>query len=228
MKRITESIDNKILRALGRSNWPMSARDINRIVKHNPFQITGGMDLLRAYLEKLIKEEKVKKTYDGNRDLYSLADGAIPPEKPARVYYEIKCPVCGKVFRQSAIERNNSQRVTCSEQCERSHRSKMHLESFHYDEETYKKIVEKRSKLPKMQATPDFFMALTYSLISPKGELFEGKNLAFFVRDHSDLFPNEKRAYYGLSRLRPSIEHPRKKWHGWRWTDTDDNGSRHP
>lgn len=83
-----------------------------------------------------------------------------------------------------------------------------------------------------MAATPDNQHARTYSLISPDGQVYVGRNIADLVRQRAELFsPDDLRWYKhtcnaakSLAGLRPGGRHSRPEWKGWRWCDQSPNG----
>ena len=83
-----------------------------------------------------------------------------------------------------------------------------------------------------MAAGPDNSHARTYSLISPEGKVYVGRNIADLVRRHTELFsPEDLRrnkhtcnAAKALAGLRPWARHSRPEWKGWRWFNQSSNG----
>lgn len=79
-----------------------------------------------------------------------------------------------------------------------------------------------------------------FSLKSPSGVIYKGKNIAQFIRDYSCLFTEfelgvtssairkckipgatpANRASFGLVSLIPGRKHQRLSWHGWTWAHT--------
>ncbi len=76
-----------------------------------------------------------------------------------------------------------------------------------------------------MAKGPEHPFADYYSLRSPGGEIFRGRNILEFVRGHEHLFdPRDLvwrrgscNAGKSLSRLRPTIERPKNSWKEWTW-----------
>lgn len=105
-----------------------------------------------------------------------------------------------------------------------------------------------RSKNPRMQSDENHCSAKWWHLRDPSGEIYHFKNIAKFVREHSELFEADdlkmatyknsrgnvtrNRAMLGLRSLRPSETRIRQEttWKGWtwlsiyerRWNDGDD------
>ncbi len=78
--------------------------------------------------------------------------------------------------------------------------------------------------------------AIDWSLRSPEGESYQFRNLAHFVRTHSELFAPDDllphpsrptslicRAVVGLGQLHPGRKMKRKpqSWKGWTWTNAE-------
>ncbi len=68
--------------------------------------------------------------------------------------------------------------------------------------------------------------ARSWSLRAPDGKIYKFNNLNYFVKKHHELFSDDElkplannisKAVVCLRRLRPSLRHPSKHWHGWEW-----------
>ena len=77
----------------------------------------------------------------------------------------------------------------------------------------------------RMAKGPNNPLARPYSLLSPEGTHYRGKNILQFVREHPDLFDKGDvdwtnggcHAAKKLRSLRPGLQHSRKTWKGWTW-----------
>jgi hypothetical protein len=97
------------------------------------------------------------------------------------------------------------------------------------------KAMAKRSMMPGHQPGEQHFCAKWWALRDPNGRAYEFRNLAKFVRDHSEMFDpadmmwqhtssNHRslscRAYSGLSMLNPRRRQTVGSWKGWTWAAT--------
>jgi len=77
---------------------------------------------------------------------------------------------------------------------------------------------------PRFRPGPENQLARAFALVAPDGTLYEGLNLADFVRTHGELFTpadragspaNKTRAYHGLYAMFRTTDR-RPGWKGWR------------
>ncbi len=96
-----------------------------------------------------------------------------------------------------------------------------------------------KRQMPQFQKGEAHVRAIIWRLRSPSNRKYEFKNLAEFLRQHSDLFAPDDvrwhrvktaetcRAYKGLAALRPYLADgaPRRRvegsWKGWRWVASE-------
>jgi len=100
-------------------------------------------------------------------------------------------------------------------------------------EESRRKTAERTRNNPKTGKFQTNAHAKEYSLKSPQGEVFQFRNLSYFVRGNLKLFKdfpaygalgkiNVRSVMVELFRLCPWAKNKRDKWHGWTWhTDPD-------
>lgn len=111
------------------------------------------------------------------------------------------CVVCGKTFEI----RERRVRMTCSKECRRKQASVGH------------------TRRPPDTPPPS---PQDYSLMSPSGVVFIGRNYARFVAEHQELFAGisasaenakAEAADVALMKLAPWVRHRRPSWNGWTW-----------
>lgn len=146
-----------------------------------------------------------------------------------RKRYTLICPVCGKKFEQTGTEYHTSGQSTCSVQCHKALRSAIATKRMP-DTIARPDVVNKRRHAvrmsPKSGAYETNTKAKEWRLCSPAGDTYIFRNLAKFIREHSDLFTEAELtanktgitlAQCGLKRLRPESKDSRATWHGWSW-----------
>lgn len=151
-------------------------------------------------------------------------------KRPYRIkIYTRICPVCGKEFKQTGIDYHTSGQSTCSAQCHKALRSAIASKRMPDTLAKPDVIVKRRDavrKSPKSGAYETNTKAKEWRLCSPAGDTYIFRNLAKFLREHSELFTESELAsnktgitlaQSGLRRLRPESKDLRASWHGWTW-----------
>jgi hypothetical protein len=139
------------------------------------------------------------------------------------------CVICGKEFELT----KKKPRKTCSDICEREsiRRSlagkKPENWNKAYTPEAHKKRFLTLSKNPIRGRFDTHCRAKDYFLVSPEGDIYQGRNLLNFIRKNALIFEVDalsdkavSKIAWGLNSLRPSIKkhrHSAKSWHGWTW-----------
>lgn len=125
------------------------------------------------------------------------------------------CPVCGKVFKDSACNPT----VCCSLECSRKHRSDLHAQGI-YDESIEKMRSGFRDFVDRTDPE-DRWTAKGWVICSPSGEIIECRNLLNFIREHPDMFDGTPRqAFDGFMKIKATRQGKRPKcpsrsWKGW-------------
>lgn len=136
------------------------------------------------------------------------------------------CIVCGKIFKDSASNRNHC----CSKECSRIHRQDLHKEGL------YDKAIEKmRHNLNKKVeeiGCEKHWKTKHWVISSPDGKIYECNNLLNFIREHQDMFDGTvKQAYDGFQKIKASREGKRKRpttqWKGWHLISSTQNKDRY-
>ena len=137
---------------------------------------------------------------------------------PKKQFVTIVCAVCGATVCKPAKALSYGRTRTCSPACAQQFRAQ------------YGRIVGNAPKTPQATAKrllhdscrscPDQASAKHYSLLSPDGKRFAGRNLTYFVKQHFRVSGRDaEKIANALSKLRPWVSNRRKSWHGWRWAE---------
>lgn len=132
-----------------------------------------------------------------------------------------KCSVCGKEFNSPKC-RN---KITCSSECLKIYRQQMHKDG------VYNGTLEKAHEIAKHHPLTGHFetniSAKNWKIQSPSGEIFECRNLKFWLENHVDMLDGTvNQAWDGITKIKYSMQGKRKfksyQWKGWRlieWSD---------
>ena len=125
------------------------------------------------------------------------------------------CLVCGKKFADPA----SNDTVTCSPECSRVHRQRLHESGI------YAGTTEKAREVAKNHPLTGHFEthvnAKTWRIQSPDGQIYECRNLMLWLDEHSDILDGTVRqAWDGITKIKYSMQGKRKnksyQWKGWR------------
>lgn len=137
------------------------------------------------------------------------------------------CPVCGKMFKDSA----SNMTVCCSAECSQIHRIQLH-ESGTYDQSIKNMRIGFSNKIDEL-GPERHWIAKHWVIESPSGEIFECDNLLNFIRTNPDLFDGTPRqAFDGFQKIKATMEGKRPKapsrtWKGWRLISCSENANRY-
>ena len=147
-------------------------------------------------------------------------------------WHDITCVVCGKSFRVTGQQAIN-ERKTCSKKCEHQFRSSRSAERnmtlpVDVKNAIQQAVIEGVKRSPNVGGFETNIHAKTWRLLSPDNTVYHFRNLALFLRQHTELFDPDDltprtigcRASAKLSRLRPDNKNRRKSWKGWEWDET--------
>ena len=148
------------------------------------------------------------------------------------VWHDIPCAVCGKIFRVTGQQAQND-RSTCSRKCERTFRRLRCQErnaalAPEVKTAILAAVIEGVKRSPNVGGFETNIHAKAWRLLSPDNTVYHFRNLALFLRQHTELFDPDDltprtigcRASAKLSRLRPDNKNRRKSWKGWEWDET--------
>lgn len=137
------------------------------------------------------------------------------------------CPVCGKMFKDSA----SNDTVCCSPRCSKIHREELHRAGV-YEESIVNMRFGFQKKIEEI-GPEKHWISKHWVIESPDGKIYECNNLLEFIKNNSDLFDGtSKQAYDGFQKIKATIEGkrpkcPSKSWKGWHLISCTENENRY-
>lgn len=125
------------------------------------------------------------------------------------------CIVCGKEFADPACNLT----VTCSPECSRIHRQKLHASG------VYAGTLEKAWEVAKTHPLTGHFEthvnAKTWVIQAPDGTIYKCRNLMLWLEEHEEMLDGTvQQAWDGITKIKHSMLGKRKyknyQWKGWR------------